>query len=77
MKNYDGPGVIGITAGSDKPDSSQSGGEQVVRRIVELYQADPLRVANICDRQLDPTGNLLGYIRDVARSHPMVQPEAD
>ncbi len=40
--------------------------EMVAARMVELYQMDALRVAAICDEQLDRTGNLLGYVRQAA-----------
>jgi hypothetical protein len=32
----------------------------LICRMVELYNADPSRVAGICDEQLDRSGNLLG-----------------
>jgi len=30
------------------------------------YLENPLRIADICDTQIDPTGKLLGYVREEA-----------
>lgn len=32
--------------------------------LAELYLFAPLAVANACDRELDPSGRLLGNVRD-------------
>lgn len=47
-------------------DSREERVAPLVARMVELYRADRLRVATICDEHLDRTGNLLGYLRDAA-----------
>jgi len=36
--------------------------------LVPAYIATPIAIANICDEQLDRTGNLLGYVREAARA---------
>jgi len=38
-----------------------------ILRLVELYQTEPLAVANVCDKVLDTSGGLLGEIRMKAR----------
>ena len=38
------------------------------RYLAPLYVDDALKIAKLCDEELDPTGSLLGYVRDeVAR----------
>jgi nicotinamidase-related amidase len=43
---------------------------ELVRRMVELYRAEPERVAHICDELLDRSGTLLGYLRDELATKP-------
>lgn len=44
--------------------------EQILRgmaeRLVMKYLNDQSGTATLCDETLDPTGNLLGYLRDAA-----------
>lgn len=52
-----------------RPDESDSSG--ALRRrfayyLLPVYLADRKETARICDEQLDPTGNLLGYLRDLS-----------
>jgi len=44
--------------------------DAVTARMVELYHLDSVRVAAICDEQLDRSGNLLGYLRTAALTAP-------
>jgi hypothetical protein len=34
--------------------------------LAPMYVEDHRRIANLCDDELDQTGNLLGYVRDEA-----------
>lgn len=35
--------------------------------LVPAYLADRVGIATLCDTELDPTGNLLGYLRQAAK----------
>lgn len=35
--------------------------------LAPAYLENPLKIANICDEELDCTGTLLGFVRDEAR----------
>jgi hypothetical protein len=34
--------------------------------LASMYNSFPTRIAEICDTELDPTGELLGYVREEA-----------
>jgi hypothetical protein len=35
----------------------------VASYLAPLYKNDPVKIAQLCDERLDPTGNLLGWVR--------------
>lgn len=46
------------------PSEMKMASEEVIfERLVEMYKETPVCVANICDKVLDRTGALLGYVR--------------
>jgi hypothetical protein len=38
----------------------------MAKRLVQRYEADPTRIAELCDSVLDRSGKLLGYVREEA-----------
>lgn len=41
--------------------------ERLLKELATLYATDPTAVACVCDEALDPSGRLLGEVRDAAR----------
>ena len=41
---------------------------KLAERLVTLYLKDAVKIADLCDETLDPSGALLGFVRDAARS---------
>jgi len=41
--------------------------DNVVDRLTEAYKLHPVEVAKACDEAIDRSGNLLGWLRELAR----------
>ena len=39
---------------------------KLANRLVPLYRKDAVKIADLCDETLDPSGALLGFVRDAA-----------
>lgn len=65
------PSAAATSPSPSSPDSSPAPSsearERLVDRMVFAYRADPVKLAACCDNVIDPTGALLGYLREVAR----------
>jgi len=43
---------------------------KICDRLLEAYRRAPVVIAELCDTVIDPSGNLLGWIRDIHMSTP-------
>lgn len=60
--------------------ASRSGGMSITReislatditeRLAFAYRNDSQKIAQLCDKQIDPSGNLLGWLREYAAKEP-------
>jgi hypothetical protein len=41
---------------------------KIVARLVRAYRVHPVEVATACDEQIDRSGNLLGWLREVTQA---------
>jgi hypothetical protein len=39
---------------------------QIMNRLVEAYRRDPVGIGTACDEQIDRSGNLLDWLRDLS-----------
>jgi hypothetical protein len=54
-------------------DSIDRGG--LAKRLAPKYRSSPTEIADLCDNFIDPTGRLLGYIRNEVRGYNLTDYE--